>query len=147
MSLFQYICLIIYLDFCDVDNNFLGEVFLLVQFTPWTFVPALSCNFKVSESVWNKIYIRGVIAIFGKLFSIQYSERTVASTETDNTSEESFLETESFRAWHYQEDTTPHKGLNSPKRFTNLLSGSLGVLQTRKSCDALIEVFKFIRYV
>jgi hypothetical protein len=45
----------------------------------------------------------------------------------------------------------PHKGLNSPKRFTNLLSGPMSIMglmhQTPKSCDALIEVFKFIRYV
>jgi hypothetical protein len=49
-----------------------------------------------------------------------------------------------------------HKGPNSPNRFTNLLSGSmalihqygsLGVPQTPKSFDALIEVFKIIRYV
>ena len=54
-----------------------------------------------------------------------------------------------------------HKGLNLSKRFKNLLSGSLslilnkmgmmhqygslGVPQTPKSHDALIEVFKFIR--
>ena len=56
---------------------------------------------------------------------------------------------------------TAHKGLNSSKRFTNLLSGSmsliqnkmglmhqyrsLGVPKTPKSHDALIKVFKFIR--
>ena len=49
---------------------------------------------------------------------------------------------------------TAHKGLNSPKRFTNLLRvnvinfellglmhqyGSLGVPQTQKSCDAMID--------
>ena len=49
----------------------------------------------------------------------------------------------------------PHKGLNSPKRFTNLLSvinfelngldASIWVPWTPKSHDALIEVFKFIR--
>ena len=56
----------------------------------------------------------------------------------------------------------PHKGLNPPKRFTNLSGwmllilnymglmhqyGSLGVPQTPKSCNAQIEVFKFIRYI
>ena len=52
-----------------------------------------------------------------------------------------------------------HKGLKLPKRFTNLLLGSMSLIlnlmglmhpyesldvpQTPKSCDALIEVFKY----
>ena len=50
-----------------------------------------------------------------------------------------------------------HKGLDLPKRFTNLLLGvnvidfvinrSIGVSQAPKVHDALIKVFKFIRYV
>ena len=50
-----------------------------------------------------------------------------------------------------------HKGLNSPKRFTNLLMESMSLIlniwvpwspsDPKSSRDALIEVFKFIRYV
>ena len=50
----------------------------------------------------------------------------------------------------------PHKGLNSPKRFTNLLSGLNGFNASiwiswspsdPQSYDSLVEVFKFIRHV
>ena len=35
----------------------------------------------------------------------------------------SFLETESLRAWHYQEDTTPHKGTSLASQFLEKNSG------------------------
>ena len=69
-----------------------------------------------------------------------------------------------YLIWHrnatISRGAVAHKGLNLPKRFTNLLLGSmslilnkmdlmhqygsLGVPWTPKSCDALIEVFKFV---
>ena len=71
----------------------------------------------------DEIYKR----IFFQPFSI-YSERTITSTETNDTSKESsdtqLFEARKFRAWHYQKGSTPTCCKKTLKKKVNLTEES-----------------------
>ena len=73
----------------------------------------------------------------------QYSKRTIASTETNDTSKESlilsFLELESLRVWHYQEGSMPTCHKKTLKKV-NLMEESRDAKKKEKKCANLILI-------